>query len=144
MCVGWPSVHAISIKPCYQPLGLPKPFAKTSTNRLLMVSIISQHSLNVLGAGGKLRHGQPENIYYFRKEERERDLGIAFHNNKLFRLLLIILFYCCLVFSIIIKVLSLIVLLKPQEEYFQLLSTVSHEDSAKAFCQYGVEGITCF
>lgn len=92
MCVGWPSVHAISVNPCYQLLGLPKPFAKTLTNRLLMVSVMSQHSHNALGAGGKLGHGQAENIYYFRKEEREQDLGIVFHNNKLLKLLLIILF----------------------------------------------------
>lgn len=70
VCVGWPSVHAISVNSYYHPLGLPKPLAKTSTNRLLMVSVMSQHSHNLLGAGGKLRHGQPENIYYFRKEER--------------------------------------------------------------------------
>lgn len=80
-----------------------------------------QHSQNELGAGGKLRHGQPENIYFFRREEREQDLGITFHNNKLFKLLLIISFYCCLTL-IFIKVLGLILLLQPQEEYFPLPS----------------------
>lgn len=82
---------------------------------------MSHHSHNVLGAGGKLRHRQPENIYCFRREEREQDLGITFHN-KLFKLLLIIPCYCCLIFLIIIKVLGLILLLQTQEEYFQLPS----------------------